>query len=276
MADAFRSAREHKRALPAPPLPPAAESQPSNHHEEYPGESPERPLSPAIQKLTVQEVLALPLPPPPSITNRTVMEELGFPTPSPPAVVNRANREDPPPASKVEAPSGERRSKVVLGILRRSKREALLKRAELGFRICGLIFCLISFSVMAADKTQGWAGDSFERYKEYRYCISVTVIGFMYSGFQAYALVHHLVTGKDLIPHPFRQYLDFSLDQILAYLLISASSSAATRTDDWVSNWGEDEFTKMASASIGMSFMAFVSFALSSLLSGYNLCTSTV
>ncbi|CAK9169361.1 unnamed protein product [Ilex paraguariensis] len=62
--------------------------------------------------------------------------------------------------------------------------------------------------------------------------------------------------------------------EILAYLLISASSSAATRVVDWVSNWGKDEFTEMASASIGMSFLAFIAFALSSLISGYNLCNS--
>lgn len=60
--------------------------------------------------------------------------------------------------------------------------------------------------------------------------------------------------------------------QILAYLLMSASSSAATRVDDWISNWGADEFTMMASASIAMSFLAFLAFALSSLISGYNLC----
>ncbi|KAJ9568254.1 hypothetical protein OSB04_004220 [Centaurea solstitialis] len=65
------------------------------------------------------------------------------------------------------------------------------------------------------------------------------------------------------------------LAQILAYLLISSSSSAATRVDDWVSNWGKDEFTKMASASVVMSFFAFISFALSSLLSGYNLLDHT-
>lgn len=62
--------------------------------------------------------------------------------------------------------------------------------------------------------------------------------------------------------------------QILAYLLISASSSAATRVDDWQSNWGKDQFTEMASASVGMAFLAFVAFAFSSLISGYNLCTS--
>lgn len=63
--------------------------------------------------------------------------------------------------------------------------------------------------------------------------------------------------------------------QILAYLLMSASSSSATRVDDWVSNWGSDEFTEMATASIAMSFLAFLAFALSSLVSGYNLCNRT-
>lgn len=59
--------------------------------------------------------------------------------------------------------------------------------------------------------------------------------------------------------------------QMLAYLLISASSAAATRVDDWQSNWGKDEFTKMASASIAMSFLAFIAFAISSIISSYNL-----
>lgn len=64
--------------------------------------------------------------------------------------------------------------------------------------------------------------------------------------------------------------------QVLAYLLISASSSAATRVDDWQSNWGKDEFTEMASASIGMSFLTFAAFALSSIISGYNLCNRNI
>ena len=61
--------------------------------------------------------------------------------------------------------------------------------------------------------------------------------------------------------------------QILAYLLISASSAAATRVDDWQSAWGKDEFTEMASASVAMAFLAFIAFAFSSLISGYELCT---
>ncbi|KAG4932686.1 hypothetical protein JHK87_046688 [Glycine soja] len=131
------------------------------------------------------------------------------------------------------------------------KREMMAKKVALGFRLSEVVLCLISFSVMAADKTRGWSGDSFDRYKEYRYCLSVNVIAFVYAAFQACDLAY----------------------QVLAYLLISAASSAATRVDDWQSNWGKDDFTEMASASIALTFLAFVAFAISSLISGYNLCT---
>ncbi|KAK8981404.1 hypothetical protein V6N11_027826 [Hibiscus sabdariffa] len=161
--------------------------------------------------------------------------------------VNRAVRE--------EGPGATTRTKVgggVAAVLRRSKIHHKVIMAALGFRLCEIIVCLISFSVMAADKTQGWSGDSYDRYKEYRYCLSVNVIGFVYAGFQAYDVAHYL---------------------ILAYLLISASSAAASRVDDWQSNWGKDEFTEMATASIAMAFLAFVAFAFSSLISGYELWT---
>ncbi|XP_068306424.1 CASP-like protein 4A3 [Pyrus communis] len=168
--------------------------------------------------------------------------------------------------------NGGRSKGVTNSILRRSKRGEMMKTAALGFRVSELVLCLISFSVMAADKTQGWSGDSFDRYKEYRYCLAVNVIGFVYAAFQAYNLSYHLVTGKFVIRHHLRHHFDFFMDQVLAYLLISASSSAATRVDDWQSNWGKDEFTEMATASVSMAFLAFVAFALSSLISGYNLC----
>ncbi|CAJ1975149.1 unnamed protein product [Sphenostylis stenocarpa] len=150
--------------------------------------------------------------------------------------------------------------------------EETVCKAALGFRLSEMVVCLISFSVMAADKTQGWSGDSFDRYREYRYCLSVNVIGFAYSALQACDLACQLATGKRLISHHLRNHFDFFLDQVLAYLLISASSCAATRVDDWISNWGKDEFTELATASIGMSFLAFVAYAMSSLISGYTLC----
>lgn len=80
-------------------------------------------------------------------------------------VVNLSNREETAAVTRVEGSL----SRVASSTKRRSRREEMVRKAALGFRVLGIVFCLISFSVMAADKTQGWAGDSFERYKEYRY-----------------------------------------------------------------------------------------------------------
>ncbi|KZV34736.1 hypothetical protein F511_00638 [Dorcoceras hygrometricum] len=205
--------------------------------------------------------------------------------------LNKLAREEPPSQVKKVEPvgggvleegkagggedevGGERRSRAAVeSILRRSGRDAVVRKAALVIRIFEVVACVISFSIMAADRTQGWSGDSFDRYKEYRYCLAVNVVGFVYSGFQASNLAYHLGTGKDVIAHHLRHHFDFSMDQILAYFLMSASSSAATRVDDWITNWGSDKFTMMASASIAMSFLAFLAFSVSSLVSGYSLC----
>lgn len=177
-----------------------------------------------------------------------------------------------PPVSKVsrggDVEGGVRRSRLPADT---AQPRGSLNGAALGFRVCEVVFCAISFSVMAADKTKGWSGDSWDRYKEYRYCLAVNVIGFVYSGFQGLVLSYRLAT-KSFTSPSLSYHFDFVMDQVLAYLLMSSSSSAATRVEDWVSNWGKDEFTKMASASIAMSFLAFVAFAVSSLVSGYSLC----
>ncbi|KAL5582559.1 hypothetical protein UlMin_015001 [Ulmus minor] len=147
--------------------------------------------------------------------------------------------------------------------------QSLVKKVLLGFRICGFAFCLISFSIMAANKNKGWALDSFYRYKELRYCLAVNVVGFGYSLLQVFDLIHFLVAEKHFVQHRFRHYFDFFMDQIISYLLMSASSSAATRVEDWESNWGKDKFPDMAHASVGLSFAAFVALACSSIVSGY-------
>ncbi|KAJ0571183.1 putative casparian strip membrane protein [Helianthus annuus] len=153
---------------------------------------------------------------------------------------------------------GVKRSRVpVTPVVRRQRSEVTVEKVALGFRVCEMIFCLIAFSVMVSDKTQGWSGDSFDRYMEYKYLVAVNVIAFTYAALQAVDHTYLLVYGRHVI---------------LAYLLISSSSSAATRVDDWVLNWGKDEFTKMASASVVMSFLAFLVFAFSSIISGYNVC----
>ncbi|XP_063936340.1 CASP-like protein 4A1 isoform X2 [Daucus carota subsp. sativus] len=126
---------------------------------------------------------------------------------------------------------------------KRTGDDQVLKKVNFWFRVFGFLFCLISFSIMAADRDKGWTLDSFHRYIEFRYCLTVNVIGFIYSALQGFDLAYQLF------------------------------SSDATRVEDWRSNWGKDKFPNMANASVAVSFMAFVSLASSSLISGYTICT---
>nr|XP_043607826.1 CASP-like protein 4A3 [Erigeron canadensis] len=179
------------------------------------------------------------------------------------------------PLAKSKSPAGNFnrpvREDVVVAVAG-SRKWAMVEKVGLGFRVCEAVFSLIAFSVMVSDKTQGWSGDSFYRYKEYRYLVAVNVIAFAYAAFQAIDLTYHLVYKRHIVLYSLRSHFDFLIDQILAYLLISSSSSAVTRINDWVLNWGSDEFIKKASASTVMSFLAFLGFAFSSLISGYDLC----
>ncbi|KAK4477390.1 hypothetical protein RD792_016611 [Penstemon davidsonii] len=241
------------------------------------GSSPENEICNSPEKQQV--ITHLPL-----VVNWAVPEE-------PVEVVNKAD----PGGGAVEGGggNGRRRVKPSLSILRRAQRERMVKKAALGFRVFGFLFCLVSFAVMAADRNQGWALDSFQRYKEFMYCMSVNAIGFIYSGAQALDLSYNFATGK-YVQQRLRHCFDFAVDQailvagnedpknlksyclwqVIAYLLMSASSSAATRIDDWQSNWGKDKFPDMATASVSMSFLAFVAVAFNSLISGYALFTS--
>ncbi|PKA49300.1 CASP-like protein [Apostasia shenzhenica] len=167
-------------------------------------------------------------------------------------------------------------SRVVRWILRRRWQAEAMRRTSVAARATEAALCLIAFSVMAADKDRGWASDSFDRYKEYRYCLSVNVIGFVYAGFQAYAELSRLISKKHMMRRPMGDCFDFAMDQVLTYLLISASSSAAAHNNFWMINWGEDPFPSMISGSIAVSFLAFVVFALSSIISTYKIFNRTI
>ncbi|XP_076957959.1 CASP-like protein 4A1 [Bidens hawaiensis] len=241
------------------------------------GFSPERPESePDPQPQTPHGSPPLdPLPelPPDRITS---------PTPVPMVNLNRYVREETPPVKKSEHDPVDgfvRQPTAVAGATnrrRRSDKQGSLKKIALGFRIFEVIFCLVSLSVMATDKRQGWAMDSYNRYKEFRYSMGVNVVGFAYAVLQVCDLVYQLATGnRSASRHPLRYYLDFAMDQMLSYLLISSGSSAATRVDDWKANWGADKFPELATTSVGLGFAAFVAFAFSSVISGYSLYTAT-
>ncbi|KAK9684712.1 hypothetical protein RND81_10G227200 [Saponaria officinalis] len=117
-------------------------------------------------------------------------------------IVNYSRREEPPLqyggvyGGGVVGGGGERKVRGAEAVVRGSKKEEVVKKVNLGIRVLEFVLCLISLSVMAADKTQGWSGDSFDRYKEYRFCLSVAVLGFVYSALQAYDVGSHLATDN--------------------------------------------------------------------------------
>ncbi|KAG6532343.1 CASP-like protein 4A3 [Zingiber officinale] len=158
-----------------------------------------------------------------------------------------------------------------IGVFPEILRRRALMRAAFGLRVSAALLCLVSFSIMVADNTPGWAGDSFARYSEYRYLVSVNAMAFLYSAFQAYGKIHHLIFKKIIIHPPLSFYFDLAMDQVLAYLLLSASSIAASRNDVWVSRFGSDEFIQLADGSITIAFLAFVPLSLSALISAHNL-----
>ncbi|KAJ6814169.1 CASP-like protein 4A3 [Iris pallida] len=209
---------------------------------------------------------------------RSPLSQIEHPTPSPaklppPRPASFPAQTQTPAAVTAAAAAKTDRggSRSATWTLRKDRASASVGKLAVGVRLAAATLCLISFSVMAADKRKGWALDSYDQYNEYRYCLSVNVIGFVYATFQAYAEVHHMTSKKHIIGRPMGYYFDFAMDQILAYLLISASSSVTARTDYWVSNWGVDPFTNMISGSVAMSFLAFIAFAVSSLISAYTL-----
>lgn len=177
--------------------------------------------------------------------------------------------------STVPAPgparSVERDRPAVPDIMYRKRRTATLQRTALLARLVAAALCLAALAVLAADTRKGWALDSYSNYTQLRYSEAVNVIGFVYSVFQFFALALHLTRKRHLIPRPKGDYFDFTMDQVLAYLLISSSSSATARVSDWIDNWGSDTFPNMANSSIIISFLAFVVFAINSLISAYNL-----
>lgn len=70
--------------------------------------------------------------------------------------------------------SGNRRLRPDVTVMLRSQKVAMLSKVLLGLRITAFMFCLISLSVLAADKEQGWALDSFYLYKEFRQVYDLT------------------------------------------------------------------------------------------------------
>ncbi|GFY82481.1 uncharacterized protein family [Actinidia rufa] len=181
-----------------------------------------------------------------------------------------ANQPAPPPlAGDVESQTVETGFGVA-GIVRRWRREDLLKRGSLALRGLGLLFSLLAFIIMASNK-HGPDWENFDKYEEYRYVLAIAILSTVYTAVQALRQVHELSTGKQQI---FSQrslaLVDFFGDQIVAYLLVSAASSAVPITNR-MREGTDNIFTDSSAAAISMEFLAFLALAFSALVSGYKL-----
>ncbi|WRX22812.1 Casparian strip membrane protein domain - like 10 [Theobroma cacao] len=160
----------------------------------------------------------------------------------------------------------------VSAITRRWKREDLLKRGSLVARGLALLFSLLSFIIMASNKH----GDrkNFDNYEEYRYLLAIAILSTLYTGVQALRHVHEISTGKQIFERRISAMVDFLGDQVVAYLLISSASAAIPMTNRM--REGQDNiFTDSSASAISMSVFAFLSLALSAMVSGYNLSTQS-
>lgn len=160
----------------------------------------------------------------------------------------------------------------VSSIIRRWQREDLLKKGSLVLRASALVFSLISLIVMGSNKHGDWR--NFDNYEEYRYCLAIAILAFLYTGVQVSREIYQILTRKDIISARLSAYVGFAGDQIVAYLLISAMSAAAPITNR-MREGSDNLFTDASAASIGMAFFAFIALAVSALVSGFKVSRQT-
>ncbi|KAL5221535.1 hypothetical protein ABZP36_026248 [Zizania latifolia] len=142
---------------------------------------------------------------------------------------------------------------------------------SVALRMVTAVLSLAAFAVMASARTSGWDGDHYGRYEQYRYAVVVNAIVCIYSIAQALGDIRRMVSPRFIFRSTSSYYFSLILDQVLAYLLVSASSAAASRNDLWVSRFGNDPFNKRISSSVWLSFIGFIALAANSLISTVDL-----
>ncbi|XP_062197290.1 uncharacterized protein LOC133900177 [Phragmites australis] len=136
-------------------------------------------------------------------------------------------------------------------------------------RLLTAVLSLLAFSIMASARTSRWDGDHYRRYEPYRYAVGVNVIVCFYSVAQAFVEIRRLVSPR--LRSTSCYCVTLFLDQVLAYLLMSASSAAASRNRLWVSRFGKDGFNDKINVAAWFSFLAFFALSANALISTANL-----
>ncbi|KAL2649664.1 hypothetical protein R1flu_017792 [Riccia fluitans] len=152
--------------------------------------------------------------------------------------------------------------------------------ANVTVRAFAAVFTLISFAVIASNKDSFIVTSSFSSAEitihfndlfYLSYLLTANVIAFAYAVATLGIFIYHTNSGRP-VENFQHKIIIFALDQMLAYLLMSASTSAATgiRAQTAIINSSAvNNFESQAYAGVAMSFVAFFLFAAASLISGY-------
>lgn len=167
---------------------------------------------------------------------------------------------------------------------RMRKHLTVIGACSFGFRLAECVLSLISFVVMCANSQYmgvDFGNLKFNHFQAYRYLVAVNIIVFVYSTLQFIQLAYTVILGISFIPSIFLStWLTFGFDQLFSYLLLSASTSAATVAN--LSYTGEmgvrlcprydlGSFCARADAAVTMSFFTFLSMLSSTILAIYRI-----
>ncbi|XP_003558121.1 CASP-like protein 4B2 [Brachypodium distachyon] len=180
-------------------------------------------------------------------------------------------------ASTAGAGAGRSRARgggggVVDSVLARGRREEMLDKCPLALHAAAAAFAFVALVLVASNQHGDWM--QFDRYQEYRYLLAIVALALLYSLAQALRHAHRMRGGADPVSAASGRLFDFVGDQVVAYLLMSALSAAIPITNR-MRTAVINNFTDATAAAISMAFLAFVSLALSAIVSGYKLSKQT-
>ncbi|KAL6896816.1 hypothetical protein ACP4OV_007388 [Aristida adscensionis] len=123
----------------------------------------------------------------------------------------------------------------------------------------------VGVALVASCRHGDWM--EFARYPEYRYLLGASVVACVYAAAQA---LRSFRRTRAAYAGSSPGFLDFAGDQMVAYLLITASSAAlpiTIRMRSAVVN----VFTDAMAAAISLGFIAFAALAFSAMIAGFRL-----